>query len=228
MDAVKPADVIGSASTTPICYPYTTCGGTTLRSNCRAVSLPTQAGENLDVISCKIGEIKLNGIDLQVDTSGHPVVFYLVNNNPIDIKNGQIINSYFAANRVTDPTSWSRLRLFGDPSSSFSFPLKASTAVEDCHKGGMQTWKIDAGTARINGAFIWAPKGKIEFKKPEGIAHAEYSMFGAVWACQTNLDDDNVRFLTNGSFDQIGIGIDQVFGLGVQFRYVAQGVERSQ
>jgi hypothetical protein len=229
MTAVKPADVIGSASTTPICYPYTTCGGTALRSNCRAVSLPTQAGENQGVIACKIGEIRLVGRNLQVDTSGRPVVFYLVNNNPIDIKNGQIINSYFAANRATDPTSWSRLRLFGDPSSSFSFPLKASTAVEDCHKGGMQTWKIDSGSARINGAFIWAPKGKIDITQisPEAIASTEYSMFGAVWACRMNLNQ-NVRFLTNGSFDQIGVGIDQVFGLDVQFRYVAQGVERSQ
>ena len=52
-------------------------------------------------------------------------------------------------------------------------------------------------------------------------------MFGAVWACKTKFEK-KVRFLTNGSSDQIGIGIDQVFGLGVQFRYVAQGVERSE
>ena len=223
MDAVKPENVNNSTG----CYPYTTCGGTTLRPNCREVSLPTQAGENQGVIACKIGEIKLDGRNLQVDTSGRPVVFYLVNEYSIDIKNGQIINSYFEDNRATDPTSWSRLRLFGDPSASFSFPLTASTAVNDCRDGDMQDWKIEAGTARINGAFIWAPKGKIEFKKPEGIALTEYSMFGAVWACRLDFDD-NVRFLTNGSFDQIGIGIDQVFGLDVQFRYVAQGVERSQ
>jgi hypothetical protein len=225
MDAVEPENVNNSTG----CYPYTTCGGTTLRPNCREVSLPTQAGENQGVIACKIGEIRLDGRNLEVDTSGRPVVFYLMNSTPVSIKNGQIINSYFAANRATDPTSWSRLRLFSYPSSSFSFPLTASTAVEDCHKGGMQTWKIDAGSARINGAFIWAPKGKIDIKQisPEAIASTEYSMFGAVWACRMDLNQ-NVRFLTNGSFDQIGTGIDQVFGLDVQFRYVAQGVERSQ
>ena len=225
MNAVSPLDVNNSTG----CYPYTTCGGTTLRSNCRAVSLPTQAGENQGVIACKIGEINLDGGDLRVDTSGRSVVFYLMNDTPIDIKNGQIINSFFAANRATDPTSWSRLRLFGNPSSSFGFPLTASTTVDDCSNGDKQTWKIEAGSARINGAFIWAPKGEIEFKEPSDIALTEYSMFGAVWACKTKFEK-NVRFLTNGSFDQIGIGIDQVFGLGVQFRSVAQGVDlnRSQ
>ena len=221
MNAVTAADV-----TTTSCYPYTTCGGTILRSNCRAVSLPTQAGENQGVIACKIGKIRLDEGDLRVDTSGRPVVFYLMKDTPIDINNGQIINSYFAANRATDPTSWSRLRLFGNPSSSFSFPLTVSATVGNCSNGSTQTWKIEAGSARINGAFIWAPKANIEFKEPSGIALTEYSMFGAVWACRTNFAN-KVRFLTNGSSDQIGTGIDQVFGLGM-FRYVAQGVERSQ
>ena len=222
MNAVTAADV-----TTTSCYPYTICGGTILRSNCIAVSLPTQAGENQGVIACKIGEIKLDEGDLRVDTSGRPVVFYLMKDTPIDIKKGQIINSYFAANRATDPTSWSRLRLFGNPEASFSFPLTTSATVGNCSNGSTQTWKIEAGSARINGAFIWAPKANIEFKESSGIALTEYSMFGAVWACKTKFEK-KVRFLTNGSSDQIGIGIDQVFGLGVQFRYVAQGVERSQ
>ena len=221
MDAVAAANVTSAS-----CYPYTSCGGATLRSNCRAISLPTQAGEKQDVIACKIGEIKLDGSNLEVDTSGRPVVLYLMNNTPIDIKNGQIINSYFAANRTTDPTSWSRLRLFGNPSPSFSFPLTATTTVGNCSNGSTQTWKIEGGSARINGAFIWAPKVNIEFKEPSGIALTEYSMFGAVWACKTKFEK-KVRFLTNGSSDQIGTGIDQVFGLGM-FRYVAQGVERSQ
>ena len=221
MDAVTAANVA-----TTSCYPYTTCGGTTLRSNCRAVLLPTNAGGNQDVIACKIGEIKLDGRNLEVDTSGRPVVFYLMNNTPIDIKNGQIINSYFAANRTTDPTSWSRLRLFGNPSPSFSFPLTATTTVGNCAGGSTQNWKIEGGSARINGAFIWAPKANIEFKEPSGIALTEYSMFGAVWACKTKFEK-KVRILTNGSSDQIGTGIDQLFGLGM-FRYVAQGVERSQ
>ena len=230
MDAVMPADVSGFSSTMPICYPYTTCGGTTLQSNCRAVSLPTQAGENQDVIACKIGAIRLDGRNLQVDTSGLPVVFYLMNNNApmptMSISNGRIINSYFAANRTIDPTSWSRLRIFGNPNASFSFPLTTSAAVGNCSEGGTQTWKIE-GSAGIDGAFIWAPKANIEFKESSGIALTEYSMFGAVWACKTKFEK-KVRFLTNGSSDQIGIGIDQVFGLGVQFRYVAQGVERSE
>lgn len=226
MDDVQPADVSGFSSTTPICYPYTTCGGTTLLPSCRAVSLPTQAGENQDVIACKIGAIRLDGRNLRVDTSGRPVVFYLMNSTPIGIKNGRIINSYFAANRTTDPTSWSRLRIFGNPNASFSFPLTASTTVGNCYGGSTQTWRIE-GSAGIDGAFVWAPKANIEFKEPSNIAKTEYSMFGAVWACKTKFAK-HVRFLTNGSFDQIGTGIDQVFGLGVQFRYVAQGVERSE
>ena len=221
MDAVAAANVTSAS-----CYPYTSCGGATLRSNCRAISLPTQAGEKQDVIACKIGEIKLDGSNLEVDTSGRPVVFYLMNKDPILLTNGgQIINSYFAANRNTDPTSWNRLRLFGDPSSSSLFPITASTIVSNCSNNG-GTWKIEAGSARINGAFIWAPKANIEFKEPSGIALTEYSMFGAVWACKTKFEK-KVRILTNASSDQIGTGIDQVFGLGM-FRYVAQGVERSQ
>lgn len=215
-------DVTGTVS-----YPYSS--GTSLRVNCRAAAIPAPAGENLQVIACKVGKVVLDGKTMTINTFGLPVVLYLMEDTPVEIKNGQIINSYFEAKRSTDPTSWNRLRIFGNPTNAYSFPIDATvtnSALDQCDNGSKQVLKISEG-ARIDGAFIWVPKGEIIFEDPRtGTPQNEYSMFGAMWSCKSKFGD-NVRFMTNATDDQIGIGIDQALGLG-QFRYVAQGVERSQ
>ena len=213
-----------------IAYPYSS--GTTLRSNCRRVSLPAQGAQNIaqEVIACKVNDILLDGTNnLTVNTSALPVALYVF--GKMELKGGQIINTTFRDNRVSQPTSWSRLRIFGNPTSSFLFPITASTTPGSCTNGATQPFLIEK-ESRINGSFVWAPKAIVEFKEPTGNGpngSRAYSMFGSLWACKTTYEK-KVRFLTNSSLALISEGLVQAFGLQGQesIRYVARGIERSQ
>jgi hypothetical protein len=226
-------------------FPYSssrpTLNNSNLNSACRLVSLPTMSGTNQDAIACRINSIELAGQEFRVDTSRNdiPVVLYLIGNNKFELKESgsnasSIVNTRFRDFRDTQPTSWNYLRIFGDPSSSFSFPISSSlTNPNSCNNGSTQYLNLVKGSS-INGAFVWLPKGRVDFdainptsKGSDNYADkSKYALYGALWACKTVLKENSV-LLTNGSSGQIGTGIDQAIGLGV-FRYVAQGVERSQ
>jgi hypothetical protein len=236
------------AVTGPIAnFPYRSTASTLDNSNldgaCRLVSLPNSSGLNQEAIACRINRIELSGQEFTVDTIRNdiPVILYLIGDNKFELKEGgsnvsRIVNTRFRDRRGTEPTSWNYLRIFGDPSSSFSFPITSSltnATADDCTGGSKQTFKLIKGSS-INGAFVWLPKGEVSFDaiKPGATGNEDYptnsryALYGTLWACKTILNENTV-LLTNGSSDQIGTGIDQVFGLGM-FRYVAQGVERSQ
>lgn len=205
-------------------YPYTTENGTTLRNNCRLVRLAPQGGQGEEVIACKIDKLHLEGSSsgqirsLTVNTNTTPVALYVMDN--MYLKNAEIRNKRFIERRHEpgQEISWNRLRIYANP----SFQITQTTNPPNCtNHSTARTWTMDAGPSRINGAFIWAPTATLEFKEPSGAAEAEYSMFGAIWACKTKLEK-NVRFLSNATSNQTGKAIDGVMGLGT-VRFMARG-----
>ena len=243
LDGVTARSVTGPIANFPYSSTAATLSNSNLNSACRLVSLPTMSGQNQDAIACRISSIRLEGKSFIVDTSRNdiPVVLYLIGADTYLKESGSsvstIVNTRFRDFWLTQPTSWNYLRIFGHPSlSSSAFSITSSLTKVGASKCNdqKQEFKLIKGSS-INGAFVWLPRGNVLFEevKPGASgsenypASSRYGLFGALWACRTELKPNSV-LLTNGSSDQIGTAIDQVFGLGVQFRYVAQGVERSQ
>jgi hypothetical protein len=217
------ASIVASGSGT-INYPYDS--GTTPRGNCKQTQVPNQAGQAETVIACKVSEINLDGRNLNVNTNSFPVIFYMMASSgtaKIYLKNAQIINSLFSSSRSTQPKSWNRLRIFGDPRASYLVSTSVTPSACD-NDSTKETWLIE-GSGRINGAFIWAPTVTLELKEPSGIAKTEYTLFGAAWACKIKYEKF-VRHLINPA-GTANDAINEVFGITPQIlqRYSARGTQ---
>ena len=214
-----------SASGSTINYPYSS--GTTLRPNCRQVQVLKPTGQPEDVIACKVNNLYLDAKDLSVNTTNYPVILYMIANTStaktaqLYLKNAQIINTVFSSSRATNPKSWNRLRIFGDPRSAHQ--VSASITPSACDgDSSKETWFIE-GSGRINGAFIWAQTVTLEMKEPTGNALTEYSLFGANWACKIKYEK-YVRHLINSPGDA-NDGINDLFGISSQvYSYSARGI----
>ena len=225
-----------TTTTNRVNFPYTSSSSTLQNSNlksfCRVVTVPTQAGSTEQAIGCKISSFTLSGIDLVVHTDRNPVpVILYLSGTSFEIKEngntpGRIVNKRFADTRTTNQPqnyqTWNALRIYGDPN---VFPFNVG-GTGQCDNNGTQVIKLVKGSS-INGAFLWVPKGEVIFDSPQGPAYntsSRYGLFGAVWACKLKLED-NAVMLSNGDPNVISSGIDAVFGI-VRYRYSARGVAR--
>jgi hypothetical protein len=219
-------------------FPYTSSAYTDLLPYCRRTILTATVGSASNtqpVIACKISRLEPGNNDWTVytDKASEPVVVYLIGGTEFRINGARnIINERFRLNRTTEPLSWNQLRIFGDPSSSSNSSITItsgmnSNALKECLNNNKQILKFGSNS-RINGAFVWIPKGEFTF---EGGAtdrnDSLFQVFGAVWGCKIETQDKFVLLLNSNTGD-VSNGIRQVFLTRQEFRYSARGVERSQ
>lgn len=217
-------------SSPPANFPYTDSGNTSLLSYCRFITLPTQSGGSEPAIGCKV-RIKLDNnktLVVQTGRSTRPVVLYMMGKDEQGLgENSRIVNKLFQDARNSQPLSWASLRLYGDPSSSsLGHSINSNSTISNlkqCNNGDKQVLKFNKNSI-VDGAMMWIPKGDITFE--DHSSSSKLGFFGVIWTCKVKYGK-NFVLLNNASSDDVARGIDTIFGLSA-FRYVAQGVERSQ
>jgi hypothetical protein len=219
-------------------FPFASSSGSDLLPYCKQVPLTTTVGTQSfteNVIGCRVQILEPeNSGDFTVhtDRTNLPVVIYLTGNSDdfqID-KNRAIINKRFRDTRNTDPGSWNRLRIYGDPSTdakkSFTITsdMKSDDSLKKCTNNDKQVLKFGENS-QVDGAFMWIPKGEITFDgKP---VSPRYSYYGVVWGCKVEFKTGYIQLLGTSAQDAAQ-SIDAIFGrVPALTRFVARGVERS-
>jgi hypothetical protein len=205
-------------------------------TNCTAISLSTKAGPLEEVIACRVrfswtSASTNNQFIVRNDLTAKPVVLYLIGEGtheiPADV---QIINKRFADSLKSEPSSWSTLRIFGDPDSQFQTPITKTTTIssaKECNNNKKQTIKINKDVS-VQGAFMWIPNGEITFE--DYSSSSGLGFYGAIWTCKS-IFKENFAILNSASPDEVRRGIDKALGLvgsAIPARYAVRGVERSQ
>ena len=237
LDALSSGEIRSDNAASWAHFPYSSNDYTALLPYCRRTSITSTIGSASNserVIACKVSRLDpgTKNWTIYTDKSSDPVVVYLVgNSNEFKISEGRnIINERFRLNRSTEPLSWSQLRIFGDPSTaaSSSFTISAgmtSNNLNKCLNNNKQILKFNE-KSRVNGAFIWVPKGEFTF---EGAAEDRdsslYSIFGVLWGCKIEAKS-GFGLLLNKNTTDISAGIDQVFARTSPTRFIARGSER--
>ena len=238
LDALSSGEISSANAASWAHFPYSSNTYTTLLSYCRRTSITSTIGSasnSEQVIACKVSRLdpgSNNNWTIYTDKSSEPVVVYLIGkSNDFKISDGRsIINERFRLTRIAAPLSWSQLRIFGDPSTaaSSSFTISAgmtSNNLKECLNNNKQILKFNKNS-RVNGAFIWVPKGEFTFEgDAEDRDSSLYSIFGVLWGCKIEAKD-GFGLLLNKNTTDISAGIDQVFARTSPTRFIARGSER--
>ena len=224
------------------CFPFTpgtsSCTQNLMTNFCSNVSLPTQAGPLEAVIACRV-RFSWTGSNLTFIVNNHlttrPVVLYLTGGSNESIShnvraNATIRNRRFVDTRATDPSSWSTLRIYGDPNNAYQLPIQSGmtlVSAQQCNNNAKQEVKFNTDVS-VEGAFMWIPKGEITFE--DYSSTNGFAFYGAIWTCKS-IFKENFAILNSASPDEVRRGIDKALGLvgsAIPARYAVRGVERSQ
>ena len=100
-----------------------------------------------------------------------------------------------------------------------------SNKLKECLNNNKQILKFNR-KSRVNGAFIWVPKGEFTFEgEAEDRESSLYSIFGVLWGCKIEAKSGFTLLLNKNTTD-ISAGIDQVFARTSPTRFIARGSER--
>jgi len=222
------------------CYPFASsgdnnpCNNANLHPSCSVVSLPTPSGPLQQVIGCRV-RFALNDNNavfaINNDLTDLPVTLYLDGeNHSILGENAQLVNQRFLRTRASTPSSWSSLRIFGDPSPDFQMTIRQGWTLNDasqCNSGKKQEFKFGKDVI-VDGVFMWVPKGEIEFSAYSNSNPNSY--YGSIWTCKS-VFNENFSLLNDKDPVEVRKAIDSALGLAgrrVPRRFVVRGLERSQ
>ncbi len=222
------------------CYPFASpgdnnpCNNANLHPSCKVVSLPTPSGPLQQVIGCRVRFALDNNnavFAINNDLTDLPVTLYLDGEkHSILGSNAQLVNQRFLRTRASVPSSWSTLRIFGDPSPDFQMTIRQGWTLDNakqCNNNKKQEFKFGRDVI-VDGAFMWAPKGEIEFDDYSN--NNPNSYYGSIWTCKA-VFKENFSLLNNADPVDVRKGIDSALGLSgrrVPRRFVVRGLERSQ
>lgn len=223
------------------CFPFTRSANNNtsactqnLMQSCSNVSLPTQSGPLEPVIACRIRFNEWSKSDSLFTVNNHlttkPVVLYLIGASHKIKANATIVNQRFVNTRSVDPSSWSTLRIYGDPATAYQLPIQSGmtlASAQQCNNNSKQQIEF-GGNVSVEGAFLWIPKGEIVFK--DYSSNSGFAFYGAIWTCNSAFGE-NFAILNSASPDEVRRGIDKALGLvgsAIPARYAVRGVERSQ
>jgi hypothetical protein len=122
------------------------------------------------------------------------------------------------------------LRIFGDPSPDFQMTVRQGWTLDNakqCNNNKKQEFKFGRDVI-VDGAFMWVPKGEIEFDDYSN--NNPNSYYGSIWTCKA-VFKENFSLLNNADPVDVRKGIDSALGLSgrrVPRRFVVRGLERSQ
>ena len=164
-----------------------------------------------------------------------PVVLYLIGGSNQSVSHSirdeaTIRNQRFFNTRATDPSSWSTLRIYGDPNNAYQLPIQSGmtlVSAQQCNNNAKQEVKFNTDVS-VEGAFMWIPKGEITFE--DYSSSNGFAFYGAIWTCKS-IFKENFAILNSASPDEVRRGIDKALGLvgsAIPARYAVRGVERSQ